>query len=80
MQKQKHISWETFSIQDVKKALFADLKNGFSIQDVKRLQERYGKNIFGTEEKVTLLDKIFIEEEIKDYVRFYRLLRKIVKT
>lgn len=58
MLKQKHISWETFSHQDLKKALFTDLKDGLSAERVEKFQKRYGKNIFDAEEKLTVIDKV----------------------
>ncbi|MFQ5661699.1 MAG: cation-translocating P-type ATPase [Candidatus Paceibacteria bacterium] len=58
MIKPRHISWETFSHQDIKKVLSADLKDGLSAEKIEKLQKRHGKNIFDAEEKLTFIDKI----------------------
>lgn len=56
--KTKHISWETFSHQDLKKVLSADLKDGLSAEKAEKLQKKHGKNIFEAQEEVLIIDKI----------------------
>lgn len=56
--KQRHISWETFSRDELKKVLSSDFKDGLSAEKIEKLQKRHGKNIFDAEEKLTFIDKI----------------------
>ena len=58
MQKQKHISWETFSPADLKRVLITDFDNGLDQNKVKELQTRHGKNIFDIQEELTIIDKV----------------------
>ena len=52
MQKQRHVSWETFALADIERTLSTDFKNGLSQKKVDVLQNRHGKNIFETEEEI----------------------------
>ena len=61
MQKQRHISWETFAPTDIKRTFSTDFKNGLTQKKVEVLQNRHGKNIFETKEELTILDK-FIKQ------------------
>jgi Ca2+-transporting ATPase len=52
------MAWETFAPADIKKALSTDFDKGLDNEKVEKLQKRYGKNVFETQEKITILDKI----------------------
>ncbi|MDP6387759.1 MAG: HAD-IC family P-type ATPase [Candidatus Pacebacteria bacterium] len=56
--KPRHISWETFSRENLRKVLSADLKSGLSAEKIERLQKRHGKNILEAGEDLTFTDKI----------------------
>jgi len=50
--------WETFSRENLRKVLSADLKSGLSAEKIERLQKRHGKNILEAGEDFTFIDKI----------------------
>ena len=56
--KPRHILWETFSRENLRKVLSADLKSGLSAEKIERLQKRHGKNILEAGEDFTFTDKI----------------------
>ncbi len=56
--KPRHILWETFSRENLRKVLSADLKSGLSAEKIERLQKRHGKNILEAGEDFTFIDKI----------------------
>lgn len=58
MIKQKRISWETLSHEELKKVLSTDLKGGLSSEKIGKLQKKYGKNTFEAKQRQTIIGKI----------------------